>query len=76
MDFQSYYRSLRGPKRNEYAERAGTPRRYIEIHLLAPPERRKTPKQPLMRALADASGGHVSFADVLAHFYGVYPDVG
>lgn len=69
MRFADFYRSLSKDERASFAERSSTTVNYIEIHLLAAPERRKTPREKLMRRLVEASNGKVSFEEVLAHFY-------
>lgn len=72
MNLQDYYRSLDADEREAFALRAKTSRAYIEIHLMAPDMgRRKTPRQALMKALAEASDGNCSMTDVLAHFFEV-----
>lgn len=69
MRLEDYYRGLRGKERDSFAARAGTTRAYIEIHLLADPQRRKTPRRHLMERLASASQGKCSLEEVLAHFF-------
>ena len=71
MDFEEFYRSLRGKERDEFADRAGTTRAYIESHLLAPVERRKVPRRPLLESLAEATDGKCSVSDLLSYFYSV-----
>lgn len=65
-DFRSWYRSLTGEERAEYARRAGISRQYIEVHLLY---RRKVPKRETMLRLASASLGRVAYEDLLSWFY-------
>lgn len=65
MQFDTYYRALKGNDRNRYADRAGTSRAYIESHLLP---RKKIPRSGLMERLAAASGGDVSYRDVVLYF--------
>lgn len=65
-DFRSWYRSLNGAERSEYARRAGVSRAYIEVHLMY---RRKVPKRETMLRLADASLGRVAYEDLLSWFY-------
>lgn len=64
--FEQYYRSMSQEDRAAYAERAGTSKEYIEIHLIP---RRKVPKKQTMRALSDASEGAVTFEDVVSYFF-------
>lgn len=71
MDWKAWYLSKSDAARAVYAERAGTSTAYIEIHLLASPNRRKTPKPALMKRLAEASEGEITLEHVLAHFYGI-----
>lgn len=52
--------------REAYAARAGTSVAYIDIHLIP---RRKTPRRETMRALAEASGGTLSYGDIVDYFY-------
>lgn len=65
--FKSYWAKLTETERQRYAKRAGTTVAYIGIHLI---HRRKFPRQKLMKQLAKASSGELSFQDMVAHFYG------
>ena len=67
MNFKTYYRSLDRKGREDYAQKANTSVQYIDGHLI---HRRKIPQKKLMNALADASNGNVTLAEVVGHFYG------
>lgn len=69
MKWKAWYLDKSAVERAKYAQKAGTTPGYIEIHLMAPPARRKTPRQDLMERLAEASHGEISMADLLRHFY-------
>lgn len=64
----NFYMAMTPEGRERYAKAAGTTRGHIECHLLYG---RKKPRDELREALALASDGHLSHADVLAHFYTV-----
>lgn len=66
MDWKAWYRSLTGPERDAYAERAGTKRAYIETKLIF---KTSIPRPELLRRLAYASLGRVSYDDMIRHFY-------
>lgn len=68
MTFRDYFRSLSTDAQEEYAKRAGTTANYIRCHLVSD-RPRKVPRRELMESLAAASGGHVSVADLVRHFY-------
>lgn len=69
MRFPDYFSSLDEPAQEDYAERAGTTANYIRTHLLAPIQRRKTPRRELFEALILASNGDVSRSELFEHFY-------
>lgn len=66
MKFSDYYRQLSSEEREQFAERAKTSTKYIEIHLLTV---RKVARKDMMKALAAASQGHCSEQEILQHFY-------
>lgn len=65
MKLQAYIRSLDPEQLRIYADACGTSAAYVQIHLL---HARKTPRAPLLRALAFNSGGAVTELEVLQHF--------
>ena len=65
MKLEAYIRSLRPDQLRVYAESCGTTAAYVQIHLL---HARKTPRAPLLKALAFNSGGQVTELEVLQHF--------
>jgi hypothetical protein len=68
-DFKALYTSLNADQRKNFAEIAGTSRRYIECHLLYA---RKLPGAPLMQRLWEACEAYnASFTrgDLLKFFY-------
>jgi hypothetical protein len=70
MELKIYYNSLDTAERKAYAARAKTDPEYIRIHLIPRsgcPDR--MPRKELLRALAEASNGSVSFEEVLKHFF-------
>jgi hypothetical protein len=70
MTLRDYYRSLNDNQRKQYAERAGTSKKYCDSHLMRTRPSR-IPKRDLMQGLANASNGAVSFSDVVDYFYHV-----
>lgn len=66
MTFKTYFRSLDSDAREAYAARVPTSVAYIDIHLIP---RRKIPRPATMRALAAASGGALSYGDIVDYFY-------
>jgi hypothetical protein len=66
--FRKFFLGLSLQEQDAYAKRAGTTVNYIRTHLVYVPPR-KTPRPPLLRALAYASSGRLSLDDVLEHFY-------
>lgn len=68
-DFKSLYAGLNADQRKDFAEIAGTSRRYIECHLLYA---RKLPGAPLMQRLWEACEAYkapFTRADLLKFFY-------
>jgi len=53
---------------DQYAINAGTTANYLKTHLICSPPR-KIPRKKLLKSLAEASEGNVSFQEVLDHFY-------
>ena len=74
--FDTYIRSLDYVGLlEEYATRAGTTAKYIRVHLIAPPERRKVPREKSMDKLVASSDGKLTKMDLLEHFYNLSDDV-
>lgn len=69
MNFRDFILKQNPEELKEYASAAGTTVGYIKTHLLYG---YKEPRKNLRKALAVASNGQVSEADVLRHF-GLYP---
>lgn len=65
MKLRDYIRSLNAEQIRAYAEACGTTAAYVQIHLFYA---RKTPRAPLLKALAFNSGGQVTELEVLQHF--------
>jgi hypothetical protein len=70
MQLPDYFNSLSKEERDAYGRRAKTSAGYIRTHLVAPPSRRRVPRPALMRRLAEASNGAVTYEELLAYFYG------
>lgn len=71
MTLQEYFYSLSKSEREAYCDRAGTTFDYVRIHLI--PLRGgagKIPRPSLLKRLAAATCGRVSYQAVLMHFYG------
>jgi hypothetical protein len=68
MKLRTYFEGLDSDAKSLYAKRAGTSLNYMQIHLFSEPPR-KIPRPEMLRRLAKASSGAVSFKEVLSHFY-------
>jgi hypothetical protein len=69
--YRYFWDELTPAQRQSYAKRAGTSREYLRIWLIPPySDPRKIPKKALLKALADATRGRVTYTQVLDHFYG------
>ena len=66
MNYKKYFREMDQPSRVAHAKRAETSAEYINIHLIP---RYKIPRKELMRKLANASEGKVSYLDIVNYFY-------
>lgn len=66
MNLKPYFRGLSETERKAFAKRAGTSVNYINVRLIP---KNRTPRKKLMRGLADASLGAVSYPEVLNRFY-------
>lgn len=66
LDFKNWFLSLSDEERADYAKRADTTAGYIHAHLI---NRRKVPRKKTMRALADASNGTFTHAQLVAFFH-------
>lgn len=69
MNFRDFILHLSPDELVEYAKKAKTTTGYLKSHLLYG---YKEPRKNLRKALAEASNGKVSEAEVLQHF-GLYP---
>lgn len=70
MNLRDYFYSLDGDGRAAYAARVGTSVDYLrQFSIPKRAEPKKLARPPLMRKLAAASEGRVSYGEVLSHFY-------
>jgi hypothetical protein len=67
MEWKRYWRSLEPDEKIKYAKEAGCSARYIAANLIP---KVRMPRKELMENLALKSEGHVTFREVLEHFYG------
>ncbi len=70
-DFRHYYLALNDEQRQSFADSTLTTKRYIDSKLLNK-NRSKRPgaRRGLMRSLAEATNGELSYADMVDYFYG------
>lgn len=66
MRLDDYYKSLSIPERDAFAKRIGTSANYLNNHYFR--AQKKMPRQARLREIALATGGAVSFAEVVEHF--------
>jgi hypothetical protein len=66
-DFKTWWQTLSDTERAAAAEIAGTTVSYVSAHLIY---RRKRPQVNLMKGLAKASAGVLTYEQILAFFYG------
>jgi len=76
MDFKTFFLCLSQDEQERFAVSAGTTTGYIRTHLIAPLERRKTPRRELIESLVKAGQGKFTRDELLEWFFPLQPDDG